>query len=270
MKIKYGLIFFLIFSFSEVVAQNIVTVKMVAPAKGDKFLWPVITKDGTGLYNIVYNKIFAFKNIKLVIEGQPVNRCKTHVKNDLADFFPGSVKGEKIGDYMFYTPNTAIYYSDGIAIHYKKVTIPHWNGVTNLIGKQLVFVRGSKHLDELENYGDLLKNELDNAYENATYLGALKMLTMDRVEIFVVSNELLLTSISQYGPKYKKELFETQYLNRTKYYPLFQNNEQGKQLARIFDEGMQKLYDSGELQQLYGSSLNATLSNIDTILEKRE
>ncbi|MCP4021035.1 MAG: amino acid ABC transporter substrate-binding protein, partial [Desulfobacteraceae bacterium] len=150
-------------------------------------------------------------------------------------------------------------------------TIPHWDGIANLTGKQLVFGRGSNHLDILiKNHGDLLKNELDNAYGNPTYLGALQMLSLDRVDIFVVSNELLRTAISQYGIKYKKKLFETQFLNRTKYYPLFQNNEKGKQLAQIFDEGMQKLYDSGELQQLFKNSMNSTIFNIDAILTKAE
>ncbi len=95
------------------------------------------------------------------------------------------------------------------------------------------------------------------------------MLVLDRVDIFVVSNELLLTTISEYGTKYKKELFETQYLNRIKYYPLFQNNEKGKKLGQIFDEGIQKLYDSGELHQLYENSLNVTSGNIDTILKNK-
>ncbi len=269
MKVKYWLIFFLIFSFSEVAAQNIKIVKMAAPTQGGKFLWPVITENGTGLYDKVYSKVFAFKNIKLVTEGYPVNRCKEHVKNGLADFFPGGVKGDVIEDYIFYTSKIAIFYSDGIAIHYKKKTIPHWDGIKNLIGKQLAFGRGSNHLDLLKKYDNFLKNELDNAYENPTYSGALKMLILDRIDVFVVSNELLLTTISKYGIKYKKELFETQFLNRTKYYPLFQNNEKGKKLAQIFDEGMQKLYDSGELKQLYGNSLNITSGNIDTILDNK-
>ncbi len=94
------------------------------------------------------------------------------------------------------------------------------------------------------------------------------MLDRDRVDIFIVSAELLQTAIVEYGKTYQKKLFDTKYLSRIKFYPLFQNSKKGKRLARIFDEGMQILFDNGELKKLYNSSQYTSSRNIDPILSR--
>ncbi len=126
--------------------------------------------------------------------------------------------------------------------------------MNSIKGKQVVYIRGTNHIDELKKYGDRLIDEYINAYANPIPLGALKMLDLDRVDIFIVSAELLQTAVVKFGKTYHQELYTTKYLSRVRFYPLFQNNEKGKRLARIFDDSMQILFNNGELQKIYNGS----------------
>jgi len=192
MKTVFISIFFLAMSLSPSFSAE--TIKIAAPGDKNKFLCPVITKDGSGVYNQIYDQVFRFENIKVVFEGMPVIRCKSNVKNGKADAFPGGVVGEKYKDYTFHNPKTAIFYSEGIAVHYKKTTIRSWKGPESLKGKSILYVRGTDHINELKKHGDLLKNEYETAYASPTPLGALKMLNIDRADVLIISAELLLTA----------------------------------------------------------------------------
>jgi len=53
-----------------------------------------------------------------------------------------------------------------------------------------------------------------------------------------------------------------------KFYPLFRNDDKGKRLSKVFDKGMQKLYNSGVLEKIYKGSKHTSEKNIDPILYK--
>jgi arabinofuranosyltransferase len=244
-------------------------VKMAAPfGRGRKFVWPVLTSDGTGLYNQIYDNVFALKNLNVNIT--KCWKCKFRLLIGGVDFFPIGVKDESYKGYTFITPKYAIWYTEGIAILFKKKTIMNWDGASSLKGKRIVSVRRTGHLRELDMYKEELSSEIEQAHESPTHEGALQMVMTDRMDVYISSIEFMKGAIQVQQEAFNDEEYHIEFLGKPKkFYPLFQQTERGKQLADIFDKGMQQLYQSGQLHIWYEESLYATLENIDpTLMEQ--
>jgi len=183
-----------------------------------------------------------------------------------ADFFPGGVKDASYKGYAFVTPKYAIWYTEGIAVIFKKTTISTWDGVNSLKRKRIVSARGTDHLRELDKYKEELSAEIEAAHENQTPEGALKMIMGNRMDVYISSIELMKVAISVQKEAFNGDEYHIRFLGRQKFYPLFQNSERGQQLAQIFDEGMQQFSQSGHLNTWYEESPYATLENIDSAL----
>ncbi len=242
---------------------------MAAPGDNTGFFWPVLTLDRTGLYSKIYDNVFATKGSSVDVIPCPVLRCKHMVAGGSADFFPGGVKNELLQDYSFITPKVAIWYTEGIAVIFKKTTIPKWQGIDSLKGMKIVSAIGTDHIQLLHKYKDKLSFEIQNAYENQTPKGALKMTDLDFMDVYISSIELLKVAMSNLGDDFRVDEYQIESIGRQKFYPLFQNNQRGKELAEIFDNGMQKLHNSGQLKIWFEEDSNASIENIDPLLKEQ-
>ena len=261
----------LVVSVCSAFAEDLRTIKMAAPGDGGKFSWPVLTSDGTGLYNKIYDSVFGFENIKVEIIIAPDLRCKAMVMDGDADFYPGEVKDFSYKGYAFVAPKYAIWHTKGVALVFKKTTIPHWEGINSLQGKKIVFLEGTAQIRELDQYREL-SSEIKNAYAYpGDPVGALKMVMADRMEVFIASIELIKNvAIPALKEEFNDEEYQIEFLGRQKYYPLFRNTARGKQLAAIFDKGIRQLYQSGRLNTWFDNPIpGATLENIDPALMEK-
>lgn len=246
-------------------SRSVPTVVMAAPGNGTGFDWPVITADRSGLYSRVYEEIFTAAGLRLVQMSLPNLRCKWMVKQGQADFYPGDVQGDSFEGYAFLTPRYAIWHTQGEAVLFKKSAIPKWEGVQSLKGKQLLY--HLNHITALEQHQALLADEIKHAYSNQKPDAALLMLINGRADVLLSSIELIRTAEAKLNIKLAPEEYQIEYLGRKKYYPQFQNNERGRRLADIFDNGMLRLYRSGRLNAWYQDpASNASIDNIDPAL----
>jgi ABC-type amino acid transport substrate-binding protein len=244
-------------------AADAKTVRMAAPGDGKTFEWPVITADRTGLYSRIYDAAFGAAGYKVEQISAPNARCLLMVKTGEADFYPGNLKDLAFEGYTFASPRHAIWYTKGVTLLYRKQTIPDWKGVESLKGKSLVSPRGNNHLKSLEKYGGLIGAELKAASETKDHEAALQMLMAGRADVMVASSEMIVSTLQAMKIKLDDKEYVQQYLDRAKYYPLFRNDQRGRELAAIFDKGIKELQRNGKLAAWFKAEPNTTLENID-------
>jgi hypothetical protein len=243
---------------------------MAAPGEDQSFEWPVITADRKGLYSRVYDTVFGAAGIAVDQQGFPNLRCKVMVATGRADFYPGDVAGEVFNGYAYVTPRYAIWYTKGEALLFKKSVIPLWEGIASLKKHQLLYEYGGGHFKALEKYQAILGTELKGAIGAQTGEAALSMLIAGRADVLVTSIELIDAAQRRLGVALPPDQYQIEFLDRNKYYPQFQNTDQGRRLAAIFDGGMEKLARDGSLTRLFRDTGGlASADNIDPDLRAR-
>ena len=206
--------------------------------------WDYYTeKDGTGLYHELWNKVYTRNNITVEVKYIPFKRCErtfTDTKTTKYDVFVGGY-----GEEGQIIPRWHIGI-DLLSAAYRKGYIDQWAGEKSLAGKRVSWERGYDY----DKYGvvkvDVLLREFSKLEQ------ALQMLHKNRTDF-----------ILDY-PKPLKELTKKQGLSDQitivpnaiigpKYHMIFSNTEKGRALASIWDSGMERLHQSGELQKMYAA-----------------
>lgn len=258
------LIFLWIATFTAL-AEEVRSVIIAAPsAHDDRPLWPVLSFDGSQLYDRVYAKVFGLSGIRVELKPVPEKRALMMVREGQADFFPGEKANLKFEGYAYVAGSYAVWYSEGFAAIFKKSVLSDWNGPLSLKGLKIVHCGNSSLMTALAGYHEVLAEEIAGAYELSQPGQALKMLIFDRVDVYIDTLELVGTvAIPANQDNFNSGEYQIELLGRQKFYPLFQNSSRGRKLAQLFDRGMEELARSGELHTLYESYDYSNLNNMD-------
>ncbi|MBU2278535.1 MAG: hypothetical protein KKB45_07010 [Gammaproteobacteria bacterium] len=190
--------------------------------------------DGSGLYFQIFREAMATQDIQLNFRLSNWKRAKHMFYAKRADVL--------LGDY---------YHDDPSGVY------PRWHLDFDQ-SVQLFSLQPLQNLTQLQNrpVGWLLGYDFDKflpvpvePYEVATEEEGFMLLQHQRLAAFISYQNH--QPDPQVLPLYSVEILSAQAL-----YPLFQNDFQGRQLARAFDLGMAKLYQSGRLAQLHADQKN--------------
>lgn len=201
------------------------TVTVVAGAWGD------FTKaDGTGLYFDVLRAALAESDIELNIRVTNWKRAKQMFYAGRADVLLADFRGS--GDRRF-VPHWHLNMDPPVQLF----SLQQVNDVQSLQGKAVGWMLGY-------DYGDYLPVTVNGIEVSAEKFG-FDMLHYGRLDAYISYQDNVPDEL-------RAQLHQLQLAPAQALYPVFQNTFSGRQLAADFDRGMQKLYQSGRLQQLYG------------------
>lgn len=195
--------------------------------------WPGQTNpDGTGTYFSLLREVFAQDKLTLQYQVIPWKRAQTLVqqKDPSADAI--------IGEYLY--PDKDYIYPrwhfdlDANLVASYRANQP-WNGAASLAGKRVAWIRGY----DLQPWipGTYQVTEVDTLDQG------LKMLQAGRID-YLVDYDYNMTLL---GAEYAMSVI----IQRKKIYIAFANTPKGKALATTFDNRMDALLKSGQLDALY-------------------
>lgn len=198
-------------------------------------------KDGSGLYHDIVKAVFA--EHQLDIAYVPWKRSLHEVKNGTADMTGATsfVDGYITPDYpILATP---------ISILFNKKNMSYTN-LSSLENK--VAVWGSPYEDEL-----ILKSikAYINGFSVQERKTAYKLLLSGRADYFLDSGGLHQAWLNNIEAQSKGELqaanFQLEDIGQLNLYLIFTNNVRGQRLKSIFDSGIDKLIQEGQLRKIY-------------------
>ncbi len=202
------------------------TLTVVAGAWGD-FTKP----DGTGLYFDVLRAALAQSDIELNIRVTNWKRAKQMFYAGRADVLLADFRGN--GERRF-VPQWQLNMDPPVQLF----SLQQVNDLQSLQGKAVGWMLGY-------DYGDYLPVTVNGIEVSAEKFG-FDMLQYGRLDAYISYQDNVPDEL-------RKKLQQRQLAPAQALYPVFQNTFAGRQLAADFDRGMQKLYQTGQLQQLYGS-----------------
>lgn len=199
-------------------------------------------EDGTGLYWDLFRLIYEPVGIQVHVGTFPYIRTVRLIQAQQADAQVGSYNGEIEG--VLY-PRYHFDVDRVVAVFLKEKPV-EWEGEQTLNGKLVGWIRGYDYDQYLESV--VQKYEVNNR------ASGLKMLLYDRLDFFL---DALTDVEDELNKEYLKDHAEKFRIERTlnlKLYLAFANNERGKTLMNIFDERMEFLLATGQIEQLFETS----------------
>jgi hypothetical protein len=223
----------LLFCSSVYAKPNITEVVAVGPA------WDTFTnRDGTGLYHEILNKLFGLYGITVKRIYAPSGRAYDLVRNGKADFMTchDVVKAPlRLAKYPMFEGTFFVFY--------KKSRIGEWQGDETLKGKTVAWRIGYY---EKGNFPvDIIPKEVKSG------VSALGMVLLDRVDFYVDDMAFIKNSLAKSSIPFDINEYEIKPVGRRTYHPVFSTSERADEVMRLYDEGMEKLYRSGELPKIF-------------------
>lgn len=204
--------------------------------------WEYYTqKDGTGLYHDLWKLIFTPAGVTLNIKYAPFKRCDHAVKEQKSPDYDVLTAGYESEGTL--TPKWHLGV-DLLSVAYAKKTIADWTGKSQLEHKRVSWLRGY----DLDTHG-IVPNTVKRQELNQIDSG-VKQLASGRTD-FLIDYHKALKKIIQEEKLEDTIALAPNVLNGPKYYMIFANTPRGKALAKIWDDGMKKLSQSGKLQAMY-------------------
>jgi ABC-type amino acid transport substrate-binding protein len=204
--------------------------------------WPNYTdEDGSGLYHDIVNAVFA--DHQLLITYMPWKRALMEVKNGTADLTGAtSVKADYI------TPRYAIL-APPVSILFNKNNMSY----TTLASlKNYAAVWAAPYEEELITDINRAFIKGFSVQERQT---AYKMLVSGRADYFLDAKTLHQAWLANIKSDPRAELQASDYqledISRLHLYMIFSKNERGQRLNAIFEQGMSKLIQTGQLTKIY-------------------
>ena len=198
-------------------------------------------EDGTGFYHQLFEAIFGPKNVKTSFIYTPFTRAQKLILEGGADAVPAAYAEPARGTvYPHWHMGT-----DFVSALYKESVIPEWRGQDSLAGKTVGWVRGY----QFDEFGVVTADV--NRYRLRTIESGLKMLKRDRIDVLLDYESEISPAAEKIGLCISCEFISENTLPGLKLYMEFANSEKGRALAKIFDEGMEKLYQQGKLQKWF-------------------
>ena len=201
--------------------------------------WETFTNpDGTGLYHDILREVFALYGIPVRHEYAKSNRSEELVRLNLADMMTC--------DDMASPPLVmARYpmYANDFYVFFKKRRIGEWKGVGTLWGKEVLSQPGYY---SVKNFPVPVKIK-----DVMTGVQAVSMILMDRSDFYVDDLALINQSLKENTQSYDKNDFAIKKVGERSYFPLFNTSERGRQVMKMYDDGMYKLHKQGKLRPIY-------------------
>ena len=204
--------------------------------------WETYTnQDGSGLFLDITRAIYEPLGIKLDVSFMPFTRAMFSIENQSADAMYGTYSAEIEQKPFLITPQRPIDVEQTIAI-FKRNNINEWQGEESLKNKQLAWVRGY-------DYNDYLSFKLEKFTEVVDTQQGLDMLAAGRFDVFLDHGGEL--SYVLKTTDFDTTAYETGIVFEDDLFMAFANNERGRELAKLFDEGITRLKDNGQLRAMF-------------------
>lgn len=209
--------------------------------------WEYYTqRDGNGLYHELFQEIFMSAGIELHITYAPTNRCYVEVKKKRFDAHPGVYKEDK--DFIISKWPLGI---DIFSAVHKNDTIGEWKNQETIRNKKVAWERGYL----LDQIGIVTVPVISVEFDHLEY--AVNMMVNDRIDVILDYHKAISKVISMYQLG-EEVTIQKNIIQGQKYYMGFAKSDKGRELAYIWDRGIKRLYQSGELHGLY-KKYNETL-----------
>ena len=214
-------------------ADKVSTIHVVHPAIPN-----VTHEDGTGLLFEIVRRVYEPAGITMTYEIVPWKRAITMIQSNRADALPGvpaNVAALTSEHPINFIPIGAVF---------KKETMPTWAGIPSIEGKRVIWMRGynfhkTPYLQDVHVQWEEV-DEFDEAWF---------MLEKNTTDVYLDS----LLGIEKYKTKNQVDMqpYQVEHLWNSKLYMSFADTEKSKTLIDIYDTGIIKLLNSGELQTLF-------------------
>jgi len=201
--------------------------------------WATFTNpDGTGLYHEILREVFGLYGIPVRHEYAKSNRSKELVRLGLADMMTCDDMADSpltLARYPLYTNDFYVFFS--------KKRIGKWKGAQSLWGKEVLSQPGyySK-----ENFPTPV-----NIKEVMTGVQGVSMILMDRSDFYVEDLILMNQSLEENTISYNKDDFAIERVGQRAYFPMFNTTERGREIMKMYDDGMLRLHRQGKLKPIY-------------------
>jgi polar amino acid transport system substrate-binding protein len=232
MKIPMMLVALLCRAAITFAAEPITTFHVVSP------VWENYTNaDGTGLYWELLRAVYAPAGLTFTTETVPYKRAQQMLVNGQADILPG----------ISMATDTCCAFSKRIldigmmVAFFKKATIPDWQGERSLAGKSVAWIRGYSLQQQLHVKVQI--REISNEESGVA------MVQQDHVDVFVDYDDNIQRIAQERHLDWNQYRMEDAIPDDL--YMGFSKNDRGQQLRAIYDERIEELYQSGELQKIY-------------------
>lgn len=192
--------------------------------------------DGTGMYWDIFRAVFEPSGIKV----KPLMRSYTATMEMARQKKVDAAVGAYIDEVKGVVYPKKHFGVDAVAVVYKKDKGVDWKGEPTLSGKNIAWIKGYS-FDEYLTV-PVKKTE----FEDRTVVA--RMLDNNRIDYFMDAYADIMAMVEQKALDPAK--YEVKMLKKLNLYLVFANSEKGKQLLGTFDENIQKIVASGEMDKI--------------------
>ncbi|WP_187170391.1 substrate-binding periplasmic protein [Salidesulfovibrio onnuriiensis] len=215
--------------------EKVTSVLAVGPS-WDKFT----NEDGTGLYHEILNKVFGLYGIEVKREYMPSIRAYKLVAGGDADMMTCKAysvdKPLALARYPMFVNHYHVFFN--------KDRIGPWHGRKSLNNKFLVW-RVSYYLPSEFQDVDIQFRELTSGQQ------ALGMILLGRADFYVDDINFIEDSINKNRIPFDPTRYDIQTVGTRSYHPVFNTSERGREIMKLYDEGVRKLHKTGELKPIF-------------------
>ncbi|MDC7224560.1 MAG: transporter substrate-binding domain-containing protein [Spirochaetales bacterium] len=207
-------------------------------------VWKGFTdKDGSGLYTRVLRRIFEEgEGWELEIFYYPFSRSLYLTEKGELDMAGGIPQNSELGRNCLQAQIPIVV--SRFSAFYRKNNIENIEGVSSLRGKNIVCTL---------SVGEMIGLEPEEYYVVNTREQAINLVLIGRYDIYIDDEKVLHDTIEEYQSRFDREDYSTGTIATEGWYMIFPDNERGRRIRDMFDEGMRRLDRSGELETLYRS-----------------
>jgi polar amino acid transport system substrate-binding protein len=203
--------------------------------------WSSFTNpDGTGLYHEIIDEIFTPLGIKVSHEYSNAARGIIMVEKGLADFYTCK-SGSFSSPGLVRAPHPM--YENQFHAVFKKSRVPNFTGSSSLANRNLVWRRGYYKQSEFKAAFVL--------FEADTGVSALDQVILGRADFYIDDQTLINESLSRTTLPFNRNDLKIEPVGKRTYHPVFKDSKRGNQILGIYEQGMEKLHQSGRLKAIF-------------------
>lgn len=192
-------------------------------------------KDGSGLYHDLIREIFAGYTIQHIYV--PTVQANTMVANGRADIKMCETKEIE----SLILADQPMYENDFYALY---LAADHESAKSlEIANKRLVWRAGYYSLQDFSVPIDF--TEVRNG------ASALEMVIYDRADFYIDDLALIKQSFADLGKEFDPQIFGLEVVGTRKYYPVFADTPQGKELRTYYEQTIRRLLKEEKLQHIY-------------------
>lgn len=193
---------------------------------------------GQGLYHDILRAIFTPRGDTLSHLEVPAKRGRLMLSQSRADIYMCIPEGEK----DFLLADQPMYEGEFHALFLRQ-KFPNWDDVTSMANTRVIWRLGYY---TPENFPVAIVHS-----ETTTGIEALQKVLRGQADFYVDDRKLILESMRSYPAPFDGKACRIESVGFRQYFPGFASTERGRELRRIYDEGMRTLSREGKLKPLF-------------------